>query len=187
MWEPIFYNQKFDLEALVLALASCVDEDELEGQPLPVDFPTRVFIAYLDRECNLLDVYASTVFAGADVVAVVAREARWRWNLTSPVGGMCQVLVGPAAELLYIAIAGRLLEAGPEDAMPGRAAIARAILAANLDRPGFSEAYAAVAHWGDFIMPWYGTLALDDCGRLLLDLEEYGDRIDIPMTVGVEA
>lgn len=136
-----------------------------------------VYVAYLDEECGLIRAYPLRLMPGEDMEVAVAADARAQC-------GCCQVIVGPAAELLYVAVSGRLLDMDVAEAAPRRAAIARAILASNLEAPGFSEAYAAAVGFGDWIEPWYGLVALDQ-GELLSDLECYRERIDLPLTLGV--
>ena len=147
------------------------------GKGLELRYGCTVYVAYLDAECRLLNVYGMQLMTAEDPVAAVARDAQsQKW--------MCQVLVGEAAELLLLAVAGRLSWEPVSAANPLRALQARSVLAFGIDRePGFREAYAAVAQWGDFIYPWFGAVALDVDGRLLLDLVEYDEMVDLPMVV----
>lgn len=143
-----------------------------------MDLVGRVYVAILNRECRLVDVWGMAACVG-DARHVAGELATRGW----PRFG--HILIGQSAQLLYIGVTGRMAGEGPEDASTRRAAIARSCLAANLDRPGFNEAYACLARF-DYIRPWYGACLLDGRGRPVLDAREYDIRIDIPMVVGGE-
>ena len=170
-WELIYEPGRVAIGALaeILVVAG--------GSGLDLRYGSRVYAAYLDRECRLLRVYGIEMMNGEDSIAAVARDAREQ-------NEVCQVIVGPAAELLFLAVTGRLASERVTAANPLRSLQARSILAFGVDRePGCAEAYAAVADWGDHIKPWYGAVALDARGRLLLDLPEYDECVDLPMVV----
>jgi hypothetical protein len=132
-----------------------------------------VAVAYLDEAGGLVACHGIRIWAGENPLLAVAADAECR--------EYAEVLVGRAAELLHIAVTGRLVGELPDVAGAWSARRAREALACNLDRVGFAEAYGAVALWGDFIVPWYGVCRLDERGRPLLDLSEYTMRLDIPI------
>lgn len=172
-WELIYEPGRVSIGELAEILV------KTSGKSLDLRYGSTVYLAYLDAECRLWNVYGLQLMTAEDPIAAVVRDAESQKEL-------CQVIVGQAAELLMLAIAGRLSWEPVEAANPLRALQARSILAFGIDRePGFAEAYAAVAQWGDFICPWYGAVALDERGGLLLGLAEYDEIVDLPMVVNV--
>ncbi len=170
MWELAFQPKRVQLGELADVLPV------IEGEGLDLRYGSRVYVAYLDEEARLLSCYAIQLMHGEDAAAAVASDAQRQRQL-------CQVIVGQAAELLFLGISGRLAWEPIRAANPLRALQARSILAYGIGRePGFDDAYAAVADWGDHIYPWYGAVALDEnTGRLILGLPEYDHRVDLPM------
>lgn len=171
-WELIYEPGRVSIGEVAEVLV------KTSGKALDLRYGSTVYVAYLDAECRLLNVYGLQLMTAEDPIAAVGRDAQSQ-------KGLCQVIVGQAAELLLLAVSGRLSWEPIKAANPLRALQARSILAFGIDRePGFAEVYAAVAQWGDFICPWYGAVALDERGRLLLDLPEYEEMVDLPMVVG---
>lgn len=140
------------------------------------EFLRKVYVAYVDRDDELIDCYVVSLMPGEDPVDAVARDARSR------PAEMCQVVVGEAAELLHLAIAGRMSGEDVRLACCQRAVVARGILA-YADREDFAVCYAAAARFGDWIRPWWGMTLLDERGRIVLDAVEYGERVDLPLGV----
>ena len=174
-WELIYDPGRVSIGELAEILV------KTSGKGLDLRYGSTVYVAYLDRECCLLNVYGLQLMTGECPIAAVARDAQSQKV-------MCQVLVGEAAELLLLAIAGRLSWESVKAANPLRALQARSILAFGIERePGFADAYAAVAQWGDYISPWFGATALDENGGLLLELPECAERVDVPMVLNVGA
>lgn len=173
MWELVYEPGRLRIGDVAEILA------KTSGKGLDLRYGSTVYVAYLTPGYRLLNVYGIQLMMGEDPIAAVARDAQsQKW--------LCQVIVGEAAELLFVAIAGRLSWESVRAANPLRALQARSVLSFGIDRePGFSEAYAAAALWGDFIYPWFGAVALDEDGRLLLDLPEYNETVDLPMVVPV--
>lgn len=165
MYEPIFKRNGDYPRAFFLAGSA----GEGTGHCL-----SAVYVAYLTPDDELIDAYPIALVPGTDVEALIAADVA-----TKPPG--CQVLVGIPAELLHVAITGRRLDDAPEDARPWLGWAARQTLADNIDLPDCAAAYAATVRFGDFIRPWYGTVALDETGRLILDDPRYDEVLDIPL------
>ena len=174
-WELIYEPRRVKIGEVAEILVKTA------GKALDLRYGSTVYVAYLTPGCRLLNVYGLQLMTGECPIAAVARDAQsQKW--------MCQVLVGEAAELLMLSVVGRLSWEPVSAANPLRALQARSVLAFGIERePGFSEAYAAAALWGDFIYPWFGATALGEDGRLLLDLPEYAETLDLPMVVNVAA
>ena len=135
-------------------------------------------MAYLRADCSLRVVYRVRCMPGEDPLLAVASD------VASSRRPFERVLIGRAAELLHVAVTGRIGDCSPEDAGVWVARRARELLAQGLETPGFAEAYAAVADFGDFIRPFYGVTLFDEDGRIVLDDARLGTEIDLPMVVG---
>ena len=134
-----------------------------------------VYVAYLTYDYQLIDAYPIRFFPGEDLDVVVARDMGCRsWR------GRSLAVTGLAAELLHIAITGRVLDDGPEDASPVVARLARDALAAKAAQgAGFAAAEAAVRAWGNFVRPWFGCVALDE-GWIVVDDPRYAEQLELP-------
>ena len=117
--------------------------------------PGRAYVAYLDGNGELVNVYGIELWGG-DLVAALAADARAHLD---PRGGLTfhLQLVGEVAFLLHLAVTGRKAGESPEQADPRQAAMARAVLAAGVQqRQDYAAAYAAIAD-RDYIEPCYGV------------------------------
>jgi len=139
-----------------------------------------VYVAYLTPDYRLVNAYPIRTIPGEDLDVVVSRDMECRPSR----GQRSLAVTGLAAELLHIAITGRVLGDRPEDASPGVARLARDVLAASIGQgAGFAAADVAVRAWGDFIRPWFGCVVLDSEGRILMDDPRYVERLEVPLFV----
>lgn len=137
-----------------------------------------VYVAYLTCDHRLIDVYSIRFFPGDDLDVMVSKDM----ESCTGMGRQSVAVTGLAAELLFIAVSGRMLDVTPKDADPDVAWQARRALGLRVGKSvDFAAAYAAVAVWGDFIKPWFGCVALDDEGGILVDDPRYDERIDLPI------
>lgn len=135
-----------------------------------------VYVAYLTPDCEIVNVYPIRLLTHQCPANVIARDARSQNQL-------CQVLVGLPAELLHIAITGRLLDDYPSAADPHMARLARMMLADNIDFPNCAVAYRAAVRFGDFIKPWWGMWKLDQDRTIIVDDPVYDETLDLPLVL----
>ena len=91
-------------------------------------------------------------------------------------------IIGPVAELLYIALKGYKPHGSPDDCNLETALRARqAILSGcQLGHPDALLAQKALVKWGPVVRPWWQTTKLDKSGRVLWDAPEYDLEIPLP-------
>jgi len=90
-------------------------------------------------------------------------------------------IVGPTAELLYMALKGYRMHGSPDDADPQVALFARRAILSGC-RLGHADALLAqqaLVRWGAVIRPWWHTTKLDN-GRVVWDAPEYDLEIALP-------
>jgi len=91
-------------------------------------------------------------------------------------------IIGPIAELLYMAIKGYRMHGSPHDANPQVALAARQTIlnGCQLGHADALLAQKALVQWGPTIKPWWHTTKLDNDGRILWDAPEYDLEIPLP-------
>jgi len=91
-------------------------------------------------------------------------------------------IIGPVAELLYIALKGYKPHGSPDDCNLEMAIWARrAILSGcQLGHADALLAQKALVRWGPVVRPWWGTTKLDEEGHVLWDAPEYHMEIPLP-------
>ncbi len=137
-----------------------------------------VYVAYLTCDYRLIDAYPIRFLPSRDLDAMLSMDMGSRTGM----GRQSVAVSGLAAELLFIAVSGRMLDVTPKDADPDVAWQARRALGLRVGEcVDFAAAYAAVSAWGDFIKPWFGCVALDSEGGILVDDPRYDERVDIPI------
>ena len=92
------------------------------------------------------------------------------------------VIIGPVAELLYMALKGY-----PMGGSPGDCSLEVALSARRAILSGCQEAHSdallaqrALVKWGPVVRPWWHTTKLDDEGRVLWDAPEYDLELALP-------
>ena len=91
-------------------------------------------------------------------------------------------VIGPVAELLYMALKGYKMHGSPDDADPQVALSARrAILnGCQLGHADALLAQQALVRWGPVVKPWWHTTKLDENYRVQWDAPEYHIEIPLP-------
>jgi len=91
-------------------------------------------------------------------------------------------IIGPVAELLFMALKGYRMHGSPDDADVQVALAARRAILGGCQQ-GHADALLAqkaLAQWGAVIRPWWQTTKLDESGRVIWDAPEYDLEIPLP-------
>ena len=138
------------------------------------------FFAAFDRDSRLVSVYGYQHFFGElprDRVEAVQRADR----AAKP--EIAYQIDGSVAQLLYVAVTGRLRGDDPETACAETALLARRCLAAVPGRWG-ELCCEALRQFGPWFQPWWGVVKLREGGFAVLDDPDYGRRE--PLSVVLE-